>query len=85
MDLAQTCQPPLKLREGAFKHLAMTGILYGLKLLKHSPAGEFKRFPLLLPGGLFGVSRCFDSISVLTAACCSSTDLLSHPRAIFPL
>jgi len=59
MDLAQTCQPLPKLRECAFKHLAMAGILHRLKLLKHAPAREFKRFPLLLPGRLFRCKSLF--------------------------
>jgi hypothetical protein len=28
------------------------------------------------------LSRCFDSACAMAAACCSSTDLLSHPRAM---
>ncbi len=59
MDLAQPCQPLVKFRESTFKHLTMAGILHGLKLLKHAPAREFKRFARLLPGRLFRCKSLF--------------------------
>lgn len=53
MDLAQPCQPRIKLRQSAFKHLAVTRVLDGLELLEDVPARQLNRLPLLLPDRLF--------------------------------
>lgn len=53
IDLAQACEPGIEFGQGAFKHLAMTGILRGLQLLADSSARQIKRLLLTLSGGLF--------------------------------
>ena len=78
IDLAQPFQPAIELRKSAFKDLAMTRILDGLQLLQNPPAGQLKRLPRLLQGGLFWRKSLFRFGLV-----CSSGLLLFH-RFAFP-
>jgi len=78
IDLAQPFQPAIELRKSAFKDLAMTRILDGLQLLQNPPAGQLKRLPRLLQGGLFWRKSLFRFGLV-----CSSRLLLFH-RFAFP-
>jgi len=52
IDLAQVCEPGVKVRKGAFQHLAVAGVLHRLELLEDSPAREVDGVFLLFPGCL---------------------------------
>ena len=60
----------------------MTRILDKLQLLQDRRRDSSSASRACFKAACSRVSRCFGSVWVAAADCCSSTDLLSHPRAM---
>src|SRR5712692_8926371 len=85
-DLAQKCELCVQVGQSVFQHLATAGVLGRLELLQRRLRERRKPSRCRCLAAWSGESACFISAKVgVASACCSSTDLLSQPRAIHKL